>query len=149
MGHLKWFLAAGALYAARTVRSGPYTRLLYLHRVVANAPPGSEVDHANGNKLDNRAANLRVTTRSGNTVNKVFPTSKTGMRGVVATKDGRWEARVTVHYKLHRYGPFDDIESAARAYDDAARATHGAFARPNYPRPGERGARLPPVRLPA
>ena len=42
----------------------------YLHRiVVGNIPSGLEVDHINGNKLDNRIENLRICSRIQNSRN--------------------------------------------------------------------------------
>ena len=37
-----------------------------MHRVVVNAPPGSVVDHINGNPLDNRRENLEICTNVEN-----------------------------------------------------------------------------------
>lgn len=43
---------------------------LYLHRFIVNAPIGQEVDHWNGNGLDCRRENLRITDRQGNQLNR-------------------------------------------------------------------------------
>src|SRR3990167_6376904 len=54
----------GKGYAARGQRIGPRkfnkTLCIYMHREILNAPEGVEVDHINGNKLDNRRFNLRL-----------------------------------------------------------------------------------------
>lgn len=43
---------------------------LYMHRVLLNAPPDMEVDHANGDGLDNRRHNLRLCTKRQNAQNR-------------------------------------------------------------------------------
>lgn len=52
----------------------PYTtikrRTVLLNRFVLNAQSGVEVDHVNGDVLDNRRGNLRLATRSENEANK-------------------------------------------------------------------------------
>ena len=40
-----------------------------LHRIIMNAPEGTDVDHINGNQLDNRRCNLRICSRSQNNMN--------------------------------------------------------------------------------
>ena len=52
-----------------TYRDG--NKIIRMHRIIIGTPPkGMEVDHINGNKLDNRGANLRFVTRSQNNMNR-------------------------------------------------------------------------------
>lgn len=51
----------------------------FLHRLLLKAQKGQIVDHINGNTLDNRKKNLRITTSSGNNKNRKGY-SKTGRK---------------------------------------------------------------------
>lgn len=107
-------------YVARTVRADGKKTTVYLHRLLAGAP-GLEVDHINGNPLDNRRANLRPATRSQNEQNKrgVQATSVSGIRGVeYVRRDGTYRAYAYVAGRKVSLGTY---RSAAEA-DVAARA---------------------------
>lgn len=95
----------------------------------------SLVDHANGDGLDNRRANLRLATPSQNGANIAAPRSNTsGYKGVnLYRRTGRWRAHITVAQRQRHLGYFATAEEAARAYDSAALAAWGAFARLNFP----------------
>jgi hypothetical protein len=104
-----------------------------MHRLIARPPSHLEVDHRNGDSLDNRRKNLRICTRSENQWNRL-PSSRnrTGYKGVKRqTKSPRWMARITVRWREIYLGTFDTPEEAARAYDASARHFFGPFARLN------------------
>lgn len=102
-----------------------------LHRWLMDAADGQQVDHANGNKLDNRRANLRFATRSQNAANQgIRSTNKSGFRGV-HQQGTKWRASVKKDGKEHYIGHFDRKEDAARAYNQAAVELFGEFARLN------------------
>lgn len=66
----RWHLQSRG-YAAVTRKSGGVTRLILMHRLIANTPPHLHTDHINHNKLDNRKANLRVCDRFVNQQNRL------------------------------------------------------------------------------
>jgi len=96
---------------------------------------GQEVDHINGDKLDNRwPENLRVATRSQNTANSKPHTGTSRYKGVSWNKrDRRWKAQIRHNGKLLYLGYFTDQIEAAKAYDTAALRLHGEYARCNFP----------------
>lgn len=103
----------------------------YLHRLIMCAPRGTQVDHINGDKLDNRRENLRLCPGVENHFNrpKVFGT-KHGhekYKGIYRRNNGKWEARINKQY----LGTFGCAEDAARAYNAAALSRFGEFARLN------------------
>lgn len=85
-----------------------------LHRVLTNAPKGTEVDHINGNTLDNRLCNLRVCSKAENNRNKPHQSNNTsGHMGVSFKKDKRkWKAYISVNKKQLHLGYFSTKEEA-------------------------------------
>ena len=128
--------AIGSGYAARWVRTPDGSkRALYLHRHLLNASPDQVVDHINGNGLDNRRANLRLATQAQNRANERNVRGGTspyrGVRWDVSRQ--RWHASIKSCGRTCWLGTFLDPVAAALAYDQAARARFGEFARPNFP----------------
>ena len=119
-------------YAARWVRREDGSRsTIYMHRFILGATRGKQVDHKNGDGLDNRRENLRFATSSQNNANRDHPGP--GYRGVYNdSRTGRYVARIKVRRRMRHLGCFDTAEEAACAYDTAARAAFGPFARPNF-----------------
>lgn len=104
------------------VRSVTTTLKQQIHRVVLSRMVGrilvpSEIcDHANGNKLDNRRENLRLTDATGNAQNRTVSWSNSGYRGVSWHKQlGKWQAQVRHKDKMHYCGLWDTREGAAAA----------------------------------
>jgi hypothetical protein len=113
----------------------------YLHREIASRiwgviPKSMFVDHRDGDTLNNRRGNLRLVTPAQNAANSAARGGRSRHRGVFMTKSGKWAAQIAksgVHLHL---GTFADEDSAAAAYDAAARDVHGEYARLNEgPRP--------------
>ena len=111
-----------------------------IHRVVMDAPKGMDVDHINGDPLDNRKQNLRICTRAQNSQNKKLRCdSKSGFKGVWERAPGRYLAYIgdpgTAYPKKRRIrlGTYPTAEEAARAYDAKAKELFGEFAYLNFP----------------
>lgn len=76
-----WSMNAG--YAA--FRDG--NRCVLMHRLLLNFPEGMEIDHINGNRLDNRRANLRICSHMENLANRGKNSNNTsGFKGVTFDK---------------------------------------------------------------
>jgi hypothetical protein len=130
-GRSWWRTPGGYAATERNKREG---RVL-LHWLVMGRPKIGELDHINGNGLDNRKANLRIVTRQQNAMNKgPNKNNTTGFKGVCFDKSrGKYIVGVKVNYRRINLGRYETAEEAARVYDKAARKYHGEFARLNFP----------------
>lgn len=128
-----WYLSTSG-YANAFKGTRKINERIAMHRLIVQAVPGEYVDHINGNKLDNRKANLRKCDQSGNLANTSMPrTNTTGFKGVSWDKArGKFVAQIKVRGKHIHLGRFADKTAAARAYDRAARQWFGDFARTNF-----------------
>ena len=112
---------------------------MQMHRVIMEYSgfdvSGNEVDHKDGNGLDNRRQNLRIATHAQNMQNRKINTNNTsGYKGVWwNNRAAKWQAQITVNARRIHLGLFIDQIEAALAYDTAARFHFEEFARCNFP----------------
>ena len=113
-----------------------YGRLLYVHRVCYYLfhqvdPWKLNIDHINGDKGDNRAANLRVGTQSQNLCNTgARKHSKSGIKGVSWCKaSNKWLAQIQFKNKKEIIGRFDSVEAATSAVISRRKSLHLQFAK--------------------
>jgi hypothetical protein len=127
-GHLSAFRKSGG-------------RRVLMHRAIMGLGHGDPrvVDHINGNSLDNRRVNLRICTPRENRRNAAMPRipgKSSRFKGVYWRRArSRWVAMINLRCDPSpgHLGTFRDEESAARAYDAAAKRVFGEFARLNFP----------------
>lgn len=113
----RWHVTGNGYVQAARMRNRVRTHWL-LHRLITDAPPGTHVDHINGDTLDNRRCNLRVVTPAINQANRkrLHPKNTSGIRGVARHSDGvRWVASIMVGGRRKYLGLYARKEDAAAA----------------------------------
>lgn len=80
--------------------------------------PEKEIDHRNGNRADNRIANLRPATRAENHQNlSIHGNSSSGIVGISWCKQThKWNAHIKVNQQKKNLGRFNTIAEAHTAY---------------------------------
>jgi hypothetical protein len=105
-------------------------RGFYVHRIAFLIVHGrwpEEIDHIDGDGVNNRLSNLREANRSQNNQNT---RSRNGFKGVgYSNQAGKWRARIQVEKRRIFLGWFDTEIEAHEAYKNAAPVYHGEFAR--------------------
>lgn len=89
--------------------------------------PSGIIDHINGDRRDDRWANLRDITASMNSHNmrKASRKSKSGVLGVFfLERKQKWTARLRKMGKDYHIGFFDTIDDAENAYIEKKRLVH-------------------------
>jgi hypothetical protein len=134
LSQFKWsvFHSGGAnrkYYAQRSPH--PKHQTILMHRMLMDYPGGMEIDHINGNGLDNRKCNLRICSKSQNMANRgKTKRNQSGAKGIIWDKaNQRWMARIAIQRKTYFLGRFERIEDARSAYARAAQKYFGEFAR--------------------
>lgn len=127
-------------YATATTPRHEGGKKVRLHRILLSAPKGVQVDHRDGDGLNNRRTNLRLCTHGQNQQNRKAVVSKSGYKGVKRIDKKpqwsvRWIAAIKKDGRSRHLGSYDTAEEAARAYDRAAVQLFGEFASLNFPQP--------------
>ena len=126
-------------YATAYVRGSAKIRPQYvtMHRLLLNAPNRMDVDHIDGNGLNNTRANLRLASRAQNMANVARVShgrsKHKGVTFVARLRLRPWRAQIMVNGKHLHLGQYATEVEAAKAYDAAARLHFGEFARTNFP----------------
>ncbi len=130
----KWkFAGMGRGYAALYICDIP----ILMHRYLMDAPDELQVDHINGDGLDNRRCNLRLATRTQNVWNCQRSRPASTFVGV-SKKRRKFRAMAYIDGRAKHLGYFATAEQAAMRYDEVVREIRGAFGTFNFPREGER-----------
>ena len=138
VAQFKWYANKShrTFYARRMVRVLGARKMIAMHAAIMGKPPrpGIEIDHRNGNGLDNRRTNLRWSTVAQNKRNRRKTRGTSVFKGVSWAKpNNMWRAYIHVGNRQQHIGFFHDEQDAAHAYDAAAKLYFGEFARLNYP----------------
>lgn len=102
-----------------------YGQTILMHRLIMGADEAEEVDHKDRNGLNNQRENLRKATRKQGIANRgAFKNNRTGYKGVVQLKNGKYRMTITAIC--------DTAEEAAHIYDQCAKMLHGDFSSVNF-----------------
>lgn len=106
---------------------------VYMHRYIMGNKLRVNIDHINGNKLDNRKSNLRFCSQAQNSKNSVShkDSKYSKYKGVSYNKSlGYWTATICDNGKI--VTKYTNSENkAARIYNQLALIYHGDFAKLN------------------
>lgn len=144
--HFKWhverYKGGNTLYVCAIITNSKLKKTtLKMHRLIMNPIESQEVDHINGNGLDNRRKNLRICSHSQNGKNhRINKNNKSGYKGVskCITKSKHknktyvyeyWLAQICKDFKRIFLGKFKNKEDAFKSYCEASKKYHGEFGR--------------------
>lgn len=106
--------------------------VIWMHRQIMKPPIFKQIDHINGNKLDNRKENLRIVEFWQNRMNRgKYKNNTSGYKGVSKNKK-LFRATIGVNNKKIHIGYNKDPYECAKMYDKAALHYFGEFARLNF-----------------
>ncbi|MBB3213429.1 hypothetical protein FHW67_002721 [Herbaspirillum sp. Sphag1AN] len=117
-------------YAVRCDYSSGTLKNIRMHHEVVTRQAGFDIDHIDGNRLNNQRSNLRECTRSQNLQNQSKKRGSTSkFKGVYWLKaNKKWRAKIRVSGKSKCLGLYANESDAAKAYDAAAKHYFGEFA---------------------
>jgi AP2 domain/HNH endonuclease len=123
---VKWYLLKN-----RTKRYATARPSVLMHRLIMNPSKVEEVDHIDGNGLNNQKKNLRICSHSKNLRNRGKQLNNTsGFKGVYRPKTSKtWRAQITVNRKQMHLGSFNNKEDAYAAYCEACLKYHGEYGK--------------------
>jgi hypothetical protein len=105
-----------------------------LYRIIMDAKDGEQVDHIDGNRLNNRRSNLRICTQFENSRNIKIVRGVSKYKGVSwKNRISKWSVSIRINKKRYHLGDFVNEIEAARTYDVFARELHKEFAVLNFP----------------
>lgn len=108
------------------------TKVKLMHRYVLDYDGDDVVDHINGNKLDNRVANLRICTNRENSCNRPKKSNCSSQYIGVCKRGNKWSASIKHKQKLIWLGTYASEEEAARARDAASIKYNKEFSPLNF-----------------
>ena len=130
IGHVASYVEVNG-YNRIHIDGKPYKahRLAWLY--VYGVWPKNEIDHRDGDRMNNRLANLRECTRQENTKNQgIRNDNKSGYKGVSwHVKAKKWMAQIASGRAHFYLGLFNDARVAHAAYERKAIELFGEFKR--------------------
>lgn len=109
-------------------------KLITLYNFIMNPPEGMEVDHIDGDPLNNARDNLRIVSRKANCLNRGKRSNGVSSKylGVTFNKEkGKYCVKIKHEGRNLFGGYFSDEKEAALKYNELASKYHGEYARLN------------------
>ena len=129
----KWYFASekhkhgnGYTYYS-TCKNRQYKRF-YMHREIMYPTKNFEIDHIDGDGLNNQRSNLRIVTHAQNNMNrKMQYNNKSGYKGVwiITTKSNKKRYRTAIQGKY--IGTYNTAKEASLAYITKAKEIFGIY----------------------
>lgn len=134
ISQFKWFSSKNrnVFYAEKTDFIGSKKIKTKMHRLILNITnKKNQIDHIDGNGLNNQKSNLRICSISQNGCNRRVSKNKKSSKylGVFNNK-GRWMASCRHNGVLHSKSAISEIDAAIK-YNELAKYYHNEFARLN------------------
>jgi hypothetical protein len=113
----KWYCGFTG-YARRNLNIGKRNSVtINLHHAIMGVPlHEKEVDHINGNRLDNRKENLRIVTRRENQQNKKHNRQNNTVGTTFNKRLNKFVAQIWANGRRRHLGVFNSEQEASRAY---------------------------------
>ena len=116
----RWFARKdyNTFYVLRqsSTKGGYKQKTILMHRVIMTPPKHLQIDHIDGNGLNNQKSNLRIVTTRQNKQNAHIKTSSK-YPGVVWNKvSKKWQANIRIGNQKRYLGLFEKEEDAYAAY---------------------------------
>jgi hypothetical protein len=116
-------------------------KTIFLSRYILDYSGVGEIDHIDGNPLNNQKENLRICTHQENTFNTKSRDGTSMFKGVYK-QNHKWRAQITFNHKHIHLGYHKTEHLAAVHYDVAALYLFGEFAYLNFPERHDEYARI-------
>lgn len=116
-------------YAQSRIGQGRHGKREYMHTFLIGKREGFQIDHIDGNGLNNRRTNLRHVTRSQNQWNR-NPNQGKRFKGIIYSR-GKWIAKIKKYGQRMTIGSFNTEVEAALAYNREAKQMFSQCARFN------------------
>lgn len=118
-------------WVVRFNKYGPVMAHLIIWSMInGDVPEGMDIDHIDGDKLNNKIDNLRLATRSENFCNiGLKSNNKSGYKNVFWNKQSKkWRVDINFNKKTVIRRDFDDFEIACLVASEFRDKFHGKFA---------------------